>query len=320
MKIYQSMEELIGNTPMIQLNRIEKEMNTSAHLFAKLEANNPAGSIKDRIAKAMIEDAEIKQQLNKDTLIIEPTSGNTGIALAAICAAKGYQLIITMPETMSIERRKLLQLYGAKVVLTSGNEGMNGAVKKANEIHQENKNSIILGQFDNLINPKTHYLYTAKEIEKDMNGKIDFFVAGVGTGGTISGVGKFLKEKHPSLQVVAVEPSSSPILSKGISGTHKIQGIGAGFIPSVLDQNIYDEIICVDNEKAYEYSKMIAQKEGILAGLSSGAALYASLQIAMKKENKGKNIVLIFPDTGERYLSSFDYVTNNEKAMPKKHI
>lgn len=305
MKVYNSMVSLIGNTPILNLMNFERKEKLVAHLYAKLESFNPAGSIKDRIAKSMIEDAEKKGIIQKNTIIIEPTSGNTGIALAAICASKGYSLIITMPETMSIERRKLMQMYGAKIILTEGSKGMKGAIEKANKIHLEHQNSILLGQFSHPSNPQAHYQFTAKEIDEAMEGKIDYFLAGVGTGGTISGVGKYFKEKNTNIKIIAIEPKSSPFLSKGIANVHEIQGIGAGFIPDVLDTSIYDDIILAPNEKAFEYIEKLAKTEGILAGISSGAVLYAASIIAKRKENKDKNIVFVLPDSGERYLSTF---------------
>lgn len=303
-KIYGSADELIGKTPLMELKRIEQKFGLKAKIFAKLEYFNPAGSIKDRIAKAMIEDAEKNGALKKGAVIIEPTSGNTGIGIAAVGTAKGYKVIIVMPETMSIERRKLIKAYGAEIVLTEGAKGMKGAIEKANELAKENKGAIVLGQFVNPANPKAHYETTGPEIFEDTNGAVDFFVAGVGTGGTISGVGKYLKEKIGGVKVVAVEPESSPVLSKGVAGAHKIQGIGAGFIPDTLDTGVYDEIITVSNETAFETGRLIGTTEGVLVGISSGAALNAAIEIAKRAENAGKNIVVLFPDSGDRYLST----------------
>lgn len=303
-KIYGSADELIGKTPLMELKRIEEKFGLKAKIFAKLEYFNPAGSVKDRIAKAMIEDAEKNGALKKGAVIIEPTSGNTGIGIAAVGTAKGYKVIIVMPETMSIERRKLIKAYGAEIVLTEGAKGMKGAIEKANELAKENKGAIVLGQFVNPANPKAHYETTGPEIFEDTNGAVDFFVAGVGTGGTISGVGKYLKEKIGGVKVVAVEPESSPVLSKGVAGAHKIQGIGAGFIPDTLDTGVYDEIITVSNETAFETGRLIGTTEGVLVGISSGAALNAAIEIAKRAENAGKNIVVLFPDSGDRYLST----------------
>lgn len=304
MKIYKSITDLTGLTPMLELSNIEKELNLEAVILAKLEYFNPAGSIKDRIAKAMIEDAENKGLLKKGAVIIEPTSGNTGIGLASIAAAKGYRIILTMPETMSIERRNLLKAYGAEIVLTEGAKGMKGAIEKAHELAREIPESFIPGQFTNSANPEMHYKTTGPEIWKDTDGKIDIFIAGIGTGGTISGAGRYLKSKNPDIKVIAVEPASSPVLSKGVSGAHKIQGIGAGFIPETLDTKIYDEIIAVKDEDALRTGRNLARKEGLLAGISSGAALWAAIETAERPENKGKVIAVIFPDTGERYLST----------------
>jgi len=304
MKVYKHIYENIGNTPLVELTNLEKEFSLKAKLIAKVESFNPGGSAKDRIAMMMIKDAEEKGLINKDTLIIEPTSGNTGIGLAMICASKGYHIILTMPETMSIERRKLLSAYGAEIVLTSGSEGMSGAIKMANKLKAENPNSFIPSQFDNPMNPYIHYLTTGKEIYDDLDGQIDIFVSGVGTGGTISGVGKYLKERIPNVKIVAVEPRTSPVLSKGESGKHRIQGIGAGFVPNTLDTSIYDEVITVDDEDAFEMGRMSAKKEGLLVGISSGAAIKAGLILASRKENEGKTIVVFLPDTGERYLST----------------
>ena len=303
-KIYTSLTQLVGGTPLLELSNYEKNNNLDAKIIAKVEYFNPAGSVKDRIAKAIIEDAEAKGDLKPGYTIIEPTSGNTGIGLAAIAAAKGYKLIITLPETMSVERRNLIKAYGAELVLTDGTKGMKGAIAKAEEIHAEIKNSIIAGQFVNPANPKAHYETTGPEIWNDTDGKIDILVSGVGTGGTISGTGKYLKEKNPNIKVVAVEPDSSPVLSEGKSGPHKIQGIGAGFIPDTLDTKIYDEIIRVTNEDAFATGKAIAHNDGILVGISAGAAVWAATQLAKRPENKGKNIVVILPDTGDRYLST----------------
>ena len=303
-KIFSSISELVGKTPLVELTNYEKENHLKAKIIAKVEYFNPAGSIKDRIAKVIIEDAEKTGALKPGYTIIEPTSGNTGIGLAAICASKGYKLIITLPETMSVERRNLIKAYGAELVLTDGAKGMKGAIEKAEEIHKSIPNSIIAGQFVNPANPKAHYETTGPEIWNDLDGCVDIFVAGVGTGGTISGAGKFLKEKNKDIKIVAVEPLTSPILSKGFSGAHKIQGIGAGFIPDTLNVNIYDEVIAVSNEDAFQTAKQIARADGILVGISSGAALFAATILAKRKENAGKNIVVILPDTGDRYLST----------------
>lgn len=302
--IIRSSEQLVGNTPLLELTHIEKELGLEARLLAKLEYLNPAGSIKDRVAKAMIEAAEKNGQLTKDSVIIEPTSGNTGIGLASVATAKGYRIIIVMPETMSVERRKLIKAYGAELVLTEGAKGMQGAIEKAQELAEEIQGGFLAGQFVNPENPKVHFETTGPEIYEASDGKVDIFVAGVGTGGTISGTGKYLKSQNPKIKVVAVEPADSPVLSRGVSGSHKIQGIGAGFIPEILDTEIYDEIIVVENEKAFEFGRLIGKKEGILVGISSGAALYAAVEIAKRAENKGKNIVVIFPDSGDRYLST----------------
>jgi len=302
--VYQNVLETIGSTPLVELSNLEKEFNLKARLIAKVERFNPAGSVKDRIAKAMIEEAEKEGLINKDTVIIEPTSGNTGIGLCMVAAAKGLRIIITMPETMSVERRNLMKAYGAELVLTEGAKGMKGAIAKAEELTKETPNSFMPSQFTNQNNPKIHYLTTGPEIYKDSDGKVDIFVAGVGTGGTISGVGKYLKEKNSKTKVVAVEPESSPVLSKGVAGPHKIQGIGAGFVPETLDTKIYDEIITVSNEKAFEMGRKVAKTEGLLVGISSGAAIAAGIELASKEENKGKNIVVLLPDTGERYLST----------------
>lgn len=304
MSLYQNIIDTIGNTPVIELKNIEKEYGLCCHVFAKLDSFNPGGSAKDRIAKAMIIDAEEKGLINKDTLIVEPTSGNTGIGLAMVCASRGYKLVLTMPETMSIERRKILAAYGANLVLTEGKLGMKGAIAKAEEILKENKNSFMPSQFNNMANPIAHYMTTGKEIYKDLDGNVDVFIAGVGTGGTVSGVGRYLKENKKSVKVIAVEPSGSPMISKGEAGPHKIQGIGAGFIPNTLDRSVIDEVITVTNEEAMENARMIAKKEGILVGISSGAALTALLKVASRKESEGKNLVVMLVDTGERYLSS----------------
>lgn len=307
MNTYKSIVELIGNTPLLELNNYKKVNSLSATILAKLEYFNPAGSVKDRVARAMIEDAENKGQINNETVIIEPTSGNTGIGLASVATAKGYKTIIIMPDTMSMERRNLLKAYGAKLVLTEGSKGMKGAIDKAEEIHEKIPNSIIAGQFTNPINPQAHFLTTGPEIFKDTEGKIDIFVAGVGTGGTITGVGQYLKSKNPNIKIVAVEPANSPILSKGQAGSHEIQGIGAGFVPEVLDTNIYDEVIAIKNQEALDTGKEIANTEGFLAGISSGAALAAAKHLALREENKNKVIVVLLPDTGERYLSTSMY-------------
>ena len=306
-KIYKSMTELIGKTPIVELTNIENKYSTSATILAKLEYFNPAGSVKDRIAKAMIEDAEAKGILKDGATIIEPTSGNTGIGLASVATAKGYKTILTMPETMSIERRNLLKAYGAEIVLTDGSKGMSGAIAKANELKEEIDGSVILGQFVNPANPETHFKTTGPEIWQDTDGKVDIFVAGVGTGGTLSGVGKYLKSQNADVKVVAVEPEGSPVLSEGHGGPHKIRGIGAGFVPDTLDTEIYDEIIKVANESAFETANDIAKTEGILVGISSGASLWAALELAKRPENAGKTIVALLPDTGERYLSTGIY-------------
>ena len=302
--IYTSADQLIGHTPLLELTHIEKAHDLKAKLVAKLEYFNPAGSVKDRIAKAMIDDAEAKGLLKAGSVIIEPTAGNTGIGLASVAAARGYRIIIVMPETMSVERRQLMKAYGAELVLTEGVKGMKGAIAKADELAKEIPNSFVAGQFVNPANPKAHYETTGPEIWQDTDGKVDFFVAGVGTGGTITGVGKFLKEKNPAVKVVAVEPKTSAVLSTGIAGSHKIQGIGAGFVPDVLDTKIYDEIIPVDNDDAFAVGKEIGHREGVLVGISSGAALWASIELAKRPANAGKTIAVLLPDTGDRYLST----------------
>ena len=302
--IYTSADQLIGKTPLLELTHIEKAHDLKAKIVAKLEYFNPAGSVKDRIAKAMIDDAEAKGLLKAGSVIIEPTSGNTGIGLASVAAARGYRIIIVMPETMSVERRQLMKAYGAELVLTEGAKGMKGAIAKADELAKEIPNSFVAGQFVNPANPKAHYETTGPEIWADTDGKVDFFVAGVGTGGTITGTGKFLKEKNPAVKVVAVEPKTSAVLSTGIAGSHKIQGIGAGFVPDVLDTKIYDEIIPVDNDDAFAVGKEMGHREGVLVGISSGAALWAAIALAKRPENAGKNIVVLLPDTGDRYLST----------------
>ena len=303
-KIYRSADELIGGTPLMELTHIEKELGLKAKILAKLEYFNPAGSVKDRIAKAMIDDAEEKGLLKKGSVIIEPTSGNTGIGLTSVAAARGYRIIIVMPETMSVERRQIMKAYGAELVLTEGAKGMKGAIAKADELAKEIPNSFIPGQFVNPANPKAHFEHTGPEIYEDTDGNVDIFVAGVGTGGTITGVGEYLKSKKPDVKVVAVEPATSAVLSTGVAGAHKIQGIGAGFVPAVLDTKVYDEIIPVSNEDAFATGKLIGKKEGVLVGISSGAALSAAIELAKRPENAGKNIVVLFPDTGDRYLST----------------
>ncbi len=304
MKIYQSLTELVGKTPLLELVNYEKKNGLEATVLAKLEYFNPAGSVKDRVAKRMIEDAEASGKLKAGATLIEPTSGNTGIGLAAIAAAKGYRVIITMPETMSVERRNLMKAYGAELVLTEGAKGMKGAIDKAEELAKTIPNAFIPGQFVNPANPEAHKATTGPEIWEDTDGKVDIFVAGVGTGGTITGVGAYLKEKNAAIKIVAVEPASSPVLSKGVAGAHKIQGIGAGFVPDILNTDIYDEIIPVENEAAFEAGRAIAKAEGILVGISSGAALWAATELAKRPENKGKVIVALLPDTGDRYLST----------------
>ena len=303
-KVYDSILDLVGKTPLVELKRVEEKEELQAKLIAKVESFNPAGSVKDRIAKAMIEDAEAKGLLKEGSVIIEPTSGNTGIGLAAAATVKGYRMILTMPETMSVERRNIVKAYGAEVVLTDGTKGMKGAIEKADELAKEIPNSFIAGQFVNPANPATHKKTTGPEIWEDTDGEVDIFVAGVGTGGTITGTGEYLKEKKPEVKIVAVEPASSPVLSEGVSGPHKIQGIGAGFVPETLNTSIYDEIIKVENEDAFETGKYLAAEEAILAGISSGAALYAAIQLAKREENKGKTIVVLLPDNGDRYYST----------------
>lgn len=302
--IISSADKLIGKTPLLELNRIEEELSLKSKVAAKLEYFNPGGSAKDRVARQMIEEAERSGKLTHESVIIEPTSGNTGIGLAVVAAVKGYRLIITMPETMSAERRMLMTAYGAELVLTDGSKGMKGAIKKAEELAKEIPNSIIAGQFVNPANPKAHYLTTGPEIFDDTDGEVDIFVAGVGTGGTITGVGEYLKERNPKVKIVAVEPYSSPVLSKGTSGAHGLQGIGAGFVPEVLNREVIDEIVTVTEEQAYSASRMLAKKEGVLVGISSGAAAYAAFEIAKRPENSGKTIVVLLPDTGDRYLST----------------
>ena len=303
-KIYTSADQLIGKTPLLELTHVEKELGLEAKLVAKLEYFNPAGSVKDRIAKAIIEDAEASGRLKEGSVIIEPTSGNTGIGLASVAAAKGYRLIITMPETMSVERRQLIKAYGAELVLTEGSKGMKGAIAKAEELQAEIPNSIIAGQFVNPANPKAHKETTGPEIWEDTDGEVDIFVGGVGTGGTVTGVGEYLKSQKSSVKVVAVEPADSPVLSKGTAGAHKIQGIGAGFVPEVLNTGIYDEVIPVTNDDAFATGKLLGHSEGVLVGISSGAALWAAIELAKRPENKGKTIVALLPDTGDRYLST----------------
>ena len=303
-KIYTSADQLIGHTPLLELTHIEKDENLSAKLLAKLEYFNPAGSVKDRIAKAMIDDAEASGKLKPGSVIIEPTSGNTGIGLASVAAARGYRIIIVMPETMSVERRQLMKAYGAELVLTDGAKGMKGAIAKADELAKEIPNSFVPGQFVNPANPDAHKRTTGPEIWEDTDGKVDIFVAGVGTGGTVTGVGEYLKSQNSNVKVVAVEPATSPVLSKGVAGAHKIQGIGAGFVPDVLNTKVYDEVIPVPNEDAFATGKLVGHKEGVLVGISSGAALWAAIQLAKRPENKGKTIVALLPDTGDRYLST----------------
>lgn len=303
-RIFKTADELIGGTPLLELSHIEKEEGLKANIYAKLEYFNPAGSVKDRVAKAIIDDAEKSGKLTDDAVIIEPTSGNTGIGLAAVAAARGYKIIIVMPDTMSVERRSLIKAYGAELVLTEGAKGMKGAIAKAEELAQEIPNSFIAGQFVNPANPKAHFETTGPEIWADTDGQVDIFVAGVGTGGTVTGVGEYLKSQNPAVKVVAVEPASSAVLSTGVAGAHKIQGIGAGFVPQVLNTKIYDEIIAVENEDAFAYGKYFAKKEGVLVGISSGAAIKAAVELAKRPENEGKKIVVLLPDTGDRYLST----------------
>lgn len=303
-KVYTLADQLIGKTPLLELTNIEKELGLEAKILAKLEYLNPAGSVKDRIAKGMLDDAEASGKLKPDSVIIEPTSGNTGIGLASVAAARGYKIMIVMPDTMSIERRQLMKAYGAELVLTDGSKGMPGAIAKANELAEEIPNSFIPGQFVNPANPKVHFDTTGPEIFEDTDGDVDYFIAGVGTGGTVTGVGEYLKSKKPDVKVIAVEPASSPVLSGGKSGPHKIQGIGAGFVPDILDTKVYDEIIPVENENAFEFGRLVGHKEGVLVGISSGAALWAAVQVAKRPENKGKTIVVLLPDTGDRYLST----------------
>ncbi len=302
--IYTSADQLIGKTPLLELTHIEKKFGLKARVLAKLEYFNPAGSVKDRIAKAMIDDAEAKGLLKEGSVIIEPTSGNTGIGLASVAAARGYRIIIVMPETMSVERRQLMKAYGAELVLTEGAKGMKGAIAKADELAKEIPNSFVPGQFVNPANPKAHFETTGPEIWADTDGKVDYFVAGVGTGGTVTGVGQYLKSRNPAVKVVAVEPKSSAVLSTGVAGSHKIQGIGAGFVPDVLDTKVYDEIIPVDNDDAFKLGKEVGHSEGVLVGISSGAALWAAIELAKRPENEGKTIVALLPDTGDRYLST----------------
>ena len=304
MAVYTSIDQLIGNTPLLELGNIEKNLDLKAKVLVKLEYFNPAGSVKDRIAKAMLDDAEAAGKLNKDSVIIEPTSGNTGVGLASVAAARGYRLIITMPETMSVERRLLMKAYGAELVLTDGAKGMKGAIAKAEELTAEIPNSFIAGQFSNPANPQAHIKTTGPEIWNDTEGKVDVFVAGVGTGGTVTGVGKYLKSQNPDVKVVAVEPASSPVLSKGTAGAHKIQGIGAGFVPDTLDTSVYDEVIAVENDDAFETGRLVGHSEGVLVGISSGAAVWAAIELAKRPENEGKTIVALLADTGERYLST----------------
>lgn len=303
-RIYTSADLLIGHTPLLELSHIEKEFGLEAKILAKLEYFNPAGSVKDRVAKAMLDDAEKSGKIKPGATIIEPTSGNTGIGLASVGVARGYKVIIVMPETMSVERRQIIKAYGAEIVLTEGSKGMKGAIAKADELQKATPNSFIPGQFVNPANPKAHYESTGPEIWNDTDGNVDWFVAGVGTGGTVSGVGKFLKEKNTNVKIAAVEPASSAVLSTGVAGPHKIQGIGAGFVPDVLDKNVYDEVIRVTNEDAFAYGKLVGRKEGVLVGISSGAALWAAVEIAKRPESKGKQIVVLLPDTGDRYLST----------------
>ena len=309
-KIYRSVDELVGNTPLLELKHIEKEFGLKATLLAKLEYFNPAGSVKDRVARAMLDDAEARGVLKPDSVIIEPTSGNTGIGLASIAAARGYRIIIVMPETMSVERRKLMRAYGAELVLTEGAKGMKGAIAKAEELKESTPGAVILGQFVNPANPAAHKATTGPEIWEDTDGKVDIFVAGVGTGGTVTGVGEYLKEKNPNVKIVAVEPATSPVLSKGTPGAHKIQGIGAGFVPDVLNTKVYDEVITIENDDAFTEGRAFARSEGILVGISSGAALKAAAILAARPENKGKTIVALLPDSGDRYLSTSLFAKN----------
>ena len=304
MKIYNDIAEIIGKTPLVRIDSFSRKRGIKANILVKLEYLNPAGSVKDRVAAAMIDDAESKGLIKKGAVIIEPTSGNTGIGLAAVAASRGYKVMLTMPDTMSIERRKLLAAYGAEIVLTDGKGGMSAAIDKANELAKSIPGSFIAGQFENPANPEAHYKTTGPEIWEDTDGKVDFFVAGVGTGGTLTGVGKYLKSKNPEVKVTAVEPASSPLLSKGVSGAHGLQGIGANFVPKTLDTSVYDEVIAVTEEQAYEMGRALAREEGILVGISSGAALYAAVLTALRPENEGKNIVVLLPDTGDRYLST----------------
>lgn len=316
MTVYKAISDLIGNTPLVELTHIEEKEGLDSRVVAKVEFFNPAGSVKDRIAKKMIEDAEKAGKIKPGATLIEPTSGNTGIGIASVAAAKGYKAIMTMPETMSVERRNLLKAYGAKVVLTDGKTGMKGAIAKAKELAATIPNSFIPSQFENPSNPQAHYESTGPEIWKDTEGKVDIFVAGVGTGGTVSGTGKYLKDQNPNVKVIAVEPATSPVLSQGYAGPHGIQGIGAGFVPNTLDTSVYDEVFTVTNEQAYETGRLIAHNEGMLVGISSGAATYAAIQIAKRPENKGKTIVVLLPDTGERYLST-QCLRNNKKYEVK---
>ena len=303
-RVYTSAEQLIGKTPLLELTRIEKEYELQAKILAKLEYFNPAGSVKDRVAKAILDDAESTGRLKPDTVIIEPTSGNTGIGLASVAAARGYRMILVMPDTMSVERRQLMKAYGAELVLSEGSKGMKGAIAKAEELANEIPNSFVPGQFVNPANPKAHRESTGPEIYEDTDGNVDIFVAGVGTGGTVTGVGEYLKEQNPDIKIVAVEPASSAVLSTGIAGSHKIQGIGAGFVPDILNTSIYDEVITVENDDAFATGKLMGHREGVLVGISSGAALWAAIQLAKRAENKGKTIVVLMPDTGDRYLST----------------
>lgn len=304
MAFYNSISETIGNTPLVRIRNFEKDNDSLSNIYAKLEYFNPAGSVKDRIAKAIVDEAVESGKLKEGGTIIEPTSGNTGIGIASYAVAKGFRVIITMPESMSIERRNLMKAYGAKLVLTNASKGMSGAIEKAKELNEEIEGSVIAGQFENPVNPKTHYETTGPEIYKDLDGKVDIFIAGVGTGGTISGTGKYLKEKNPNVQVIALEPETSPVLTSGKGGAHKIQGIGAGFIPDTLDTQIYDEVMTVPNEAAFEYGAKFPSQEGALVGISSGAALWAAAEVSKRPENKGKNIVVLLPDSGDRYLST----------------